>query len=179
MSVVFKGLSIELLGFGYTLNVQDTFLNKITGARVFVTDLGNFQEEGFTDQQGCYFGNADEGVTLIATIVKEGYFNYIHRFRILPVSALTFPTNNFPVLVYDAADSPIDAAQVTIASPSHNDAGTTDANGLFEGTLRADRENTVTVSKSGLTNYSQVINPYLTITCASNNLIAVPVIVLG
>jgi hypothetical protein len=178
MSVVFKGFSIEVLNFGYTVNVQDTFRNQVPGAKVFVTDLGDFLEEGITDGRGCYFGNAEEGTTHIITVVKEGFFNYVHRFRILPVSSLTYPQKNFPVLVHNASDAPVAAAQVTITSPSHNSSGTTGANGLFEGTVRADRENTIAISKSGFTTYQQVINPYLQVTCAQSNLVAVPVIVL-
>jgi hypothetical protein len=179
MAVVFKGLSIEVLNFGYTLNVQDTFRNLVPGAKVVVTDFGDFQEEGFTDQAGSYFGNAEEGATYGITIVKEGFFNYTHRFRVLAGSGLTFPAKNFPVLVYNTSNAPVSAAQVTIASPSHNSSGTTNASGLFEGTVRADRENTITISKSGFTTYHQVVYPYIKITFTQSNLVAVPVVVLS
>jgi len=179
MAVVFKGLSIEVLNFGYTLNVQDTFLNQLAGAKVTVTDFGDFQEEGLTDQGGSYFGNAEEGVTYGITIVKEGFFNYTHRFRVLAGSGLTFPAKNFPVLVYNASNAPVSGAQVTIVSPSHNSSGTTNAGGLFEGTVRADRENTITISKSGFTTYHQIVYPYIKITFAQSNLVAVPVVVLS
>lgn len=178
MSVVFKGFSIEVLNFGYTLNVQDTFRNNVPGAKVFVTDLGDYLEEGATDKRGCFFGNAEEGVTYVVTVTKEGFFNYVHRFRILQVSALSFPLKNFPVLVRNASDAPISAAQVNITSASHSDSGVTNANGLYEGTVRADRENTITISRSGFTTYNQSISPYLKISCATSNLIAVPVVVL-
>jgi hypothetical protein len=178
MSVVFKGFNIEVLNFGYTLNVQDAFRNNVPGAKVFVTDLGEFLEEGSTDRRGCYFGNAEEGVTYVLTVAKEGFFNYVHRFRILQAGALSFPLKNFPVLVHNASDAPISAAQVTITSASHNDSGATNASGLFEGTVRADLENSITISRSGFTTYNQSISPYLKISCAASNLVAVPVIVL-
>ncbi|MBT1690111.1 hypothetical protein [Dawidia soli] len=178
MAVVFKGFSIEVLNFGYTVNVQDAFRNHVAGAKVVITDLGDFLEEGFTDKQGCYYGNAEEGITHSMVVSKDDFFTYTHRFRILPVSALTFPLKNFPVLVYNASNAPVSAAQVTIASPSHNNAGTTNASGLYEGTIHADRENTVSISKSGFTTYQQVISPYIKITCAQSNVVAVPVVIL-
>ena len=178
MAVVFKGFSIEVLNFAFTVNVQDAFRNHVAGAKVVITDQGDFQEEGFTDKQGCYYGNAEEGVTHSIAVSKESFFNYTHRFRILPVSALTFPLKNFPILVYNASNAPVSAAQVTIASPSHNSAGTTNASGLFEGTVRADRENTISISKSGFTTYHQVISPYIKITCAQSAVVAIPVVIL-
>lgn len=178
-SVIFKGFSIEVLNFGYSLSVQDTFLNTVSGARVFVTDLADFLEEGSTDGRGNYYGNAEQGTTYVITIEKEGFFNYVHRFRLLPASALSFPLKNFPVLVHNTSDAPVAGAQVTITAPSHNDSGTTSVSGLYEGTIRADRVNTITISKSGLTTYNHSIEPYLKIIPAQNNVIAVPVVVLS
>lgn len=178
-SVIFKGFSIELLNFGYSLSVQDTFLNTVPGARVFVTDLTDFLEEGSTDGRGNYYGNAEQGTTYVVTVMKEGFFNYVHRFRIVPAGSLSFPLKNFPVLVRNASDAPVSGAQVVITAPSHTDSGTTGADGLYEGTVRAGSVNTIVISKSGFTTYNHSIEPYIRITPAQQNLVAVPVVVLS
>jgi hypothetical protein len=179
MSVVFKGFSIEVLNFGYALNVQDAFRHNIAGAHVFVSDLSNVLEEGFTDSKGCYYGNGEVGVTYVMTVVREGFFNYVHRFRIITAASLLFPAKNFPVLVYNSSDVPVASAQVAITAPGYSDSGTTSAIGLFEGTVDPDKVTAIAISKTGFTTYNRSINPYLKITCAQSNLVAVPVIVLS
>jgi hypothetical protein len=178
-SVVLKGFSLEVLNFGYSISIQDSLGQLVRGARVFVTDLGDYREVGVTDKRGCFYGNAEEGVTYVITIIKEGYVNYTHRFRIISQSMLLFPAKNFPLLVYNLSDTPVAAAQVVITSPGHSDSGLTDAAGLFQGVAMASNVNSITVSKVGFTNYSQQVNPFLKINCSESSLVAVPVILLS
>jgi hypothetical protein len=177
-SVIFKGISIEVLNFKYTLQVQDTFMNIVPGASVYITDLVDFLEQGYTDRKGYYYGNAEEGTTYVLTVTSEGFFTFIHRFRILPLAGLNYPTKNFPVLVRDGSDAPVSGASINITSPGHSDSGITNASGLYQGVIRADQENAITISKSGFTTYNHSINPYIKITSAVNDKVVVPVIVL-
>jgi hypothetical protein len=169
-----SGFNIELLSPTFILNVRDTNGNVIQNADVIIDCNGEIST-GKTDAFGAYAATVFPGPICTLTISTDCYKAFVQRFIAVPIDF----TKNFVIKVVDGSDAPIDAANVTIASTIPSSiTGQTDANGLFEGVVNTNFDNTITIQKSGLQNIVYTFNSFSPISSLSEDYRIVPVITL-
>ncbi|MBN2683502.1 MAG: hypothetical protein JXR58_13490 [Bacteroidales bacterium] len=171
---LFKGTSMACFRSQLVINIKDKEGGAIESAQINIDD-GITPITGVSDANGCFTATMTPYRIFTLTITKQFFEVRTHKAVLIRKASLNNPLNNFVIILKDTAGDPIENANIEIISEIHNEIGTTDSNGQFEGTIQADYQNTLTIEKSGIT-YTHVYNPFITICCGDENLIVVQII---
>ncbi|MGQ0828340.1 MAG: carboxypeptidase-like regulatory domain-containing protein [Bacteroidota bacterium] len=172
-----SGFNIELLAPNVSLNVQDTNGNFVREAEVTIDCDGDITT-GMTNANGCYSAAIIPGVTCTITISKSCYQVFVQSIILVREATLSDPSKNFVFKVEDENGEAIPQAEITIVSSAHNNTGETDENGFFEGEIRTEHVNQLTIEKNGYDDFTQEFLSFTPVSCFDTNYRVVPIIVL-
>lgn len=168
--------NIELPTPNFVLNVQDYSGNLIEDADITIDCDGDIIT-GKTDVNGCFSAVLTPGVTCTLTIGKDCFHTYEHKFKLIPKAGMNSPDNNFPFFVENSLGQPFAGAGVIIVSPVHQMSGFTDGEGKFEGIIKTDFANNLTIA-SGSLGYQKTFFSFIPVKCLDTDYRIAPVITL-